>query len=59
MPVDRDLLNIFVNDGAKMSAAIFNRLPGRLSGYLKQNLAHDFGAAFNNLITVFQENIKQ
>ena len=27
--------------------------------YLKQNLAHDFGAAFNNLITVFQENIKQ
>ena len=27
--------------------------------YLKQNLAHDFSAAFNNLITVLQENIKQ
>ena len=26
---------------------------------LKQNLARDFGAAFNNLITVLQENIKQ
>ena len=25
--------------------------------YLKQNLAHDFGAASNNLITVLQENI--
>ena len=31
MPVDKNLLNIFVNEGAKISAAIFNRLPERLS----------------------------